>query len=161
MLSFSSASRTSSTLCGRTMLLISFIPLLHPSPAQAAVLPPGAAQSNTGKLADRRCTASIADLQHTFDLARERFLLGVAQLACGARDVQYVDGPFSFRRDQGQMQIAALGREHAGDTVQQARRVVGHDLEHRKLARVLVVEVDDRRAAHATATQGTTPPASA
>ena len=61
------------------------------------------------------------------------------------RDVKHIDRFSPFRAYQRQIEIAPFLRDRATDPVQQTRRVVGDDLEHRVLARVLVVEMDPRR----------------
>src|SRR4051812_8372956 len=108
--SFSSASRTSSTLFGRTIHLMSFIPCL----------------------------------QHTFEFPFKRALIRLRQLASPLHDVQHVDRPLALGGNQHELDVTPLARDHPADAVEQSRRVVRDDLEHRELARVLVVEMHQR-----------------
>src|SRR5215831_11544161 len=108
ILSFSSASRTSSTLCGRTMLLISFIPFLHPGPAWPTVLLLVCGTRYHETRPGKSPTASIASLQHLFEFACQRLLLVVGQFDAVAGHVQHVDRPLPFRRDEREVKIAAL-----------------------------------------------------
>src|SRR6476661_4274474 len=74
MPSFSSASRTSSTLFGRTILLINF----------------------------------IAASKHALQVGAERLLCGLRELRSAFGDVKDVDCLLPFRRDQHQIDVAAV-----------------------------------------------------
>src|SRR5437868_4124663 len=95
--SFSSASLTSSTLFGRTMLLMSF----------------------------------MMSLQHALQMRRQLELIRFGQLRAGLGDMKHVDGPMSFRRNQHEIDFAAILRDDAADAIQQPKRIVGNDVENR------------------------------
>ena len=67
--------------------------------------------------------------------------------------MKYVYRLLPFGRDQHQIDIDAVLRDDAADPVQQPRRILGHQLEDGVAPRMLVVEINHRRAPCGTAAE--------
>src|SRR5262245_53174226 len=111
MLSFASASFTSSTLFGRTTALINFTSALQ----------------------------HLCEIRHQGGHGRLR------ELVPARGHVKHVDRLLALGRDQHEVDIARMARDHAADAMQQTDRVVRDDVEDRIPPRRVIVAVDDRR----------------
>src|SRR5262245_4220032 len=106
MFSLPSASRTSSTLFGRMMVLMSFI---------------------GGSL------AQLVRDQHALEAALQLQLFRLGEPRALPRHVKDVDRRVPLGRDQDEVHVVSLVRDDAADSIEQTERVVGDDLEHRVL----------------------------
>src|SRR4029450_3342387 len=85
-------------------------------------------------------TSFIRCLQNACETLGQQNLFGLDELSARLRDVQYIDCLPSFGANQRQVEIAAVLREGTADSVEQSGTVIGNDLEHRILSRVVVVD---------------------
>src|SRR5438105_3360602 len=84
----------------------------------------------------------ISRLQRLMEIRSQRGDLRVDELGARLRHVKHVDGLLALRRNEHQIDVAAVARDHTAHAVQEAERVVGDQIENRVTPRRLVVGVN-------------------
>src|SRR6266542_2665120 len=86
----------------------------------------------------------IVSLQRALQIRRQRRLCVVRQLVTGGRDVEDVDRLGAFRRNQHQIDVTPMPRDHLADAMQQSDFIARDDIQNRILLRREIVRMDHR-----------------